>query len=170
MPLLVPRDHDGCPTASCSTACRAPASATRRAFFTAFSRSLRRLRSSDAITALSQCVSYTHGQVLRDALLAGARAMARNRAQKWLSDDRNNPVLKPEDLAWARDVWASAGAEGSVVPSSCTTNSYQHLFSGMLVPDYAPGMADPWCFHNLRATRVPRSCQRLVDTSRIVKP
>jgi len=52
-----------------------------------------------------QMHKYTHGQVLRDALMAGAEAMGKYRAQKWLSDDRLNPVLNPDDQQWLIEVW-----------------------------------------------------------------
>jgi len=48
---------------------------------------------------------YLHGQIFREALMAGAEAMQKYRALKWLSDDRNNPVLNPEDQQWGIDVW-----------------------------------------------------------------
>ena len=52
-----------------------------------------------------QMHQYTHGEDFRKALMAGMEAMKQNSAQKWLSDDRNNPVLHPEDQHWATDVW-----------------------------------------------------------------
>jgi hypothetical protein len=52
-----------------------------------------------------QMHEYAHGEVFRSSLLAGADAMKKYRAHKWLSDDRNNPVLKPDDLQWAFDTW-----------------------------------------------------------------
>lgn len=48
---------------------------------------------------------YTYGQTFREALLAGAEAMKTYQAHKWLSDDRNNPVLSPEDQKWGIEVW-----------------------------------------------------------------
>lgn len=48
---------------------------------------------------------YTHGQAFRDALMAGADAMKKYRAYKWLSDDRHNPVLGPEDQKWGIEIW-----------------------------------------------------------------
>jgi hypothetical protein len=48
---------------------------------------------------------YTHGQVFRDALMAGLEAMKKYRAQKWLSDDRNNPVLDAADTEWNMAHW-----------------------------------------------------------------
>ena len=52
-----------------------------------------------------QMHQYTYGQAFRDALMAGCEAMKKYRANKWLSDDRNNPVLAQEDRKWATDVW-----------------------------------------------------------------
>lgn len=52
-----------------------------------------------------QMHKYTHGQMFREALTAGAAAMRKYHARKWLSDDRNNPVLTPEDLQWSFEVW-----------------------------------------------------------------
>jgi hypothetical protein len=49
---------------------------------------------------------YTHGKDLRDALMAGLDAMKRYGANKWLSDDRKNPVFNADDQQWAREVWA----------------------------------------------------------------
>jgi hypothetical protein len=55
-----------------------------------------------------QMHKYTHGQAYRDALMAGLEAMKEYHAQKWLSDDRLNPVLKPEDQQWSGGVWRPA--------------------------------------------------------------
>ena len=49
---------------------------------------------------------YTHGKDFRDALMAGVDAMRRYGANKWLSDDRKNPVFNADDQQWAKDVWA----------------------------------------------------------------
>jgi hypothetical protein len=38
---------------------------------------------------------YTHGQMFRDAPITAGQQ--EHRAQTWLSDDRLNPILKPED-------------------------------------------------------------------------
>ncbi|MCE7947631.1 MAG: hypothetical protein DYG88_09410 [Chloroflexi bacterium CFX4] len=40
------------------------------------------------------------GQPLRDALLAGTAALKQYGATKWLSDDRKNGPLSPEDAEW----------------------------------------------------------------------
>ena len=52
-----------------------------------------------------QMHQYTHGQAFRDALLAGLEAMKKYQADKWLSDDRLNIVLNPEDQQWSEGVW-----------------------------------------------------------------
>jgi hypothetical protein len=41
----------------------------------------------------------------RALLLAGAELLERERAQKWLSDDRKNLVVRDPDSEWARQVW-----------------------------------------------------------------
>jgi len=41
----------------------------------------------------------------RALLLAGAELLERERAQKWLSDDRKNLVVREHDAAWAKQVW-----------------------------------------------------------------
>jgi hypothetical protein len=53
-----------------------------------------------------QMHKYTFGPTFRDALMKGVEIMQKNRARKWLSDDRLNPVLKPEDNEWAISDWA----------------------------------------------------------------
>ncbi len=52
-----------------------------------------------------QMHKYTYGKSFRDALMAGADAMQKYGANKWLSDDRNNPVVKPEDIEWGNKFW-----------------------------------------------------------------
>lgn len=48
---------------------------------------------------------YTHGQAFRDVLMVGLEAMKKYQAQKWLSDDRKNPVLNSEDSEWSKTYW-----------------------------------------------------------------
>ncbi|MFC1884522.1 hypothetical protein ACFL2O_07115 [Thermodesulfobacteriota bacterium] len=48
---------------------------------------------------------YTQGQTLRDAFSAGAEILEKNRAQKWLSDDRLSSVINEEDMKWTSTVW-----------------------------------------------------------------
>lgn len=45
------------------------------------------------------------GQPLRDALNAGTDALAKYGATKWLSDDRKNGPLSPEDTRWGFESW-----------------------------------------------------------------
>ena len=45
------------------------------------------------------------GTVFKDVLSAGVKAFKQHGAGKWLSDDRRNGALHPEDSAWAIDVW-----------------------------------------------------------------
>lgn len=45
------------------------------------------------------------GQPFRDVLLNGLKTMQANKASKWLSDDRANQALPPEDSTWGTDVW-----------------------------------------------------------------
>lgn len=52
-----------------------------------------------------QMHEHTHGSSFRTALMAGADAMKKYQVKKWLSDDRKNPVLRPEDQQWGIDVW-----------------------------------------------------------------
>jgi hypothetical protein len=47
----------------------------------------------------------TYGAALREALEQGIVAMAKHGATKWLSDDRRNGAVPPEDLTWGDEVW-----------------------------------------------------------------
>ena len=49
---------------------------------------------------------FIHGPQLRALLLEGVRAFRKYGANKWLSDDRGNGPLKPEDAAWASAEWS----------------------------------------------------------------
>jgi len=51
--------------------------------------------------------TYCHGEPLRDALMKGLAALEQYGATKWLSDDRANGALLPEDAEWATEVWFS---------------------------------------------------------------
>ena len=44
--------------------------------------------------------------VFEKLLSAGAELMETHGAVKWLSDDRNNVVVSPEDLEWSDRIWA----------------------------------------------------------------
>jgi hypothetical protein len=46
------------------------------------------------------------GEAFREALTSGVRAMKENGGTKWLSDDRPNGALLPEDLKWVDEVWS----------------------------------------------------------------
>ena len=52
-----------------------------------------------------QMHKYTHGEPFREALLAGLDAFRAHGATKWLSDDRANNALPPDDEEWATTVW-----------------------------------------------------------------
>lgn len=46
------------------------------------------------------------GETLREALLKGTAAMAAHEATcKWLSDDRKNGPLPPDDVKWGEEIW-----------------------------------------------------------------
>jgi hypothetical protein len=47
----------------------------------------------------------TTGEPFREVMLAGLEAMKANGAQKWLSDDRPNQTIPPEDAEWGERVW-----------------------------------------------------------------
>ena len=49
-----------------------------------------------------QMHTTAHGQVFRDALMAGLETM------KWLSDDRLNMVFNQKDQQWTAEVWRPA--------------------------------------------------------------
>jgi hypothetical protein len=46
------------------------------------------------------------GVDFRDLLTRGAELMEENGAKKWLSDDRDNSIVAPEDSQWGGEVWA----------------------------------------------------------------
>jgi hypothetical protein len=48
---------------------------------------------------------FTHGEEFRNALMKGTAIFENNRANKWLSDDRKNPVMKQEDMTWTKTEW-----------------------------------------------------------------
>ncbi|HLA43538.1 MAG TPA: hypothetical protein VJZ27_08895 [Aggregatilineales bacterium] len=45
------------------------------------------------------------GQAFRDILNAGVELMEKNKATKWLSDDRNNSALPDDDTEWSLHNW-----------------------------------------------------------------
>ncbi len=52
-----------------------------------------------------QIKKFIYGEELHKMLLKGMELMQKHHAQKWLSDDRGNPVLKKEDLEWGQVNW-----------------------------------------------------------------
>lgn len=48
---------------------------------------------------------YCYGDAFRDALAAGVEAMALHGAVAWMSDDRNNGPVSPDDDEWINAVW-----------------------------------------------------------------
>jgi len=48
---------------------------------------------------------WVHGEDLRKLLLSGYEQLKKNGCTKWLSDDRFNGALKPDDETWAKTVW-----------------------------------------------------------------
>jgi hypothetical protein len=47
-----------------------------------------------------------YGSEFRDMLSRGADYLEKNRATKWLSDDRRNGAISPEDNEWGDSIWA----------------------------------------------------------------
>lgn len=52
-----------------------------------------------------QMHQFTFGSNFQEGLMAGLETLKKHKAQKWLSDDRKNPVLRKEDLAWGEANW-----------------------------------------------------------------
>jgi hypothetical protein len=50
--------------------------------------------------------AYVHGQRFRNILDRGLDTFKKYGATKWLSDDRGNNALTPEDAQWAQSDWA----------------------------------------------------------------
>ncbi len=48
---------------------------------------------------------YIYGQAFRDVLTKGAEIFEEYGATRWLSDDRNNSALHPDDSGWGVEVW-----------------------------------------------------------------
>ena len=46
-----------------------------------------------------------YGDAFRDLLSKGVELLKANGAHKWLSDDRGNSEITPEDTAWGATVW-----------------------------------------------------------------
>jgi hypothetical protein len=52
-----------------------------------------------------QMHQYCYREPFRAALTAGVEAMREHRCDKWLSDDRVNGALAPDDEEWATKIW-----------------------------------------------------------------
>jgi hypothetical protein len=52
-----------------------------------------------------QMHAVCYGEPFRNALSAGVDALIKYKATKWLSDDRANSALSPEDEEWATKTW-----------------------------------------------------------------
>lgn len=52
-----------------------------------------------------EMASHCHSEPFRNALTAGTDALLEHGCTGWLSDDRNNGPLSPEDAEWAKTVW-----------------------------------------------------------------
>ena len=52
-----------------------------------------------------QMKAFCFGDGFRDGLTRGVESMERYGATKWLSDDRANSALTPDDIAWSADAW-----------------------------------------------------------------
>ena len=48
---------------------------------------------------------FATGKNLQDGLNKGAETLEKNRANKWLSDDRKNTAIGKEDMEWTKTVW-----------------------------------------------------------------
>lgn len=52
-----------------------------------------------------QIRKFMFGEEFHKFLLIGTEAMKKNRACKWLSDDRSNSALSKEDMEWGATNW-----------------------------------------------------------------
>ena len=48
---------------------------------------------------------FIYGEEFQKLLLTGTAALKANKAQKWLSDDRTNTVVRKADVAWGDENW-----------------------------------------------------------------
>jgi hypothetical protein len=53
----------------------------------------------------SQIHKFVTGKEFQGFLMAGLDALVKNKAKKWLSDDRSNSVLRKEDVDWGNANW-----------------------------------------------------------------
>ena len=79
--------------------------------------------------------SPVNGRDFRDLLTRGAECMEKHRATKWLSDDRKNGPIGPEDAIWGETIWGPrvlrAGFKfwAIVVPSSAVGSLQMRRFA-----------------------------------------
>jgi hypothetical protein len=59
----------------------------------------------DAKIVHHQIKGFLSGQPFREFLMAGSEILRKNGGEKWLSDDRACPVVRPEDIDWGDAVW-----------------------------------------------------------------
>lgn len=77
------------------------------------------------------------GGEFRDLLTRGAECMEQKGASKWLSDDRRNAPLGPEDSTWGETVWGprvlKAGFQSwaIVVPTHAVGSLQMHRFANL---------------------------------------
>ena len=48
---------------------------------------------------------FITGRPFREFLMAGTDLIEKHHAEKWLSDDRDCPVVRPEDIDWGDTHW-----------------------------------------------------------------
>lgn len=53
-----------------------------------------------------QFKQWVPGKVFREILTKGVETLEKNGGAKWLSDDRGNAAIPPEDAEWATTVWS----------------------------------------------------------------
>ena len=53
-----------------------------------------------------QVHDYLCGKPFRTCLMKGLDVMKKNRATKWLSDERKNAAIPKEDQEWSETIWA----------------------------------------------------------------
>ncbi len=53
----------------------------------------------------SRIHKFVSGKEFQSFLMAGLDALVKNKATKWLSDDRSNSALRKEDIEWGNQNW-----------------------------------------------------------------
>lgn len=53
----------------------------------------------------SKVHKFVSGKEFREFLMAGKDVLIKHGARKWLSDDRESPVLRHEDVEWGNQNW-----------------------------------------------------------------